>query len=107
VKTRKWAYLLSMFVLGSMFFVMGQQQTVHHSQMNRDDNTAIQVQANQIGNLDDATKRNSDRLDRLELKLSSQDSDISRLYGAIYGFGGLLSVLQIVGLVRKTDKTGP
>lgn len=82
------------------------QNSAHRATAGRDENNvAIQVQANQIGNLGEEEKRNGERLDRLETRLASQDNDISRLYGAIYGFGGLLSVLQIVGLVRKGEKT--
>lgn len=61
----------------------------------------IAVQSEKIQNTADSLKACQAEVVLMQIRIEAMSQDLATIRGAIIGFGGLLSVLQVVGLIRK------
>ena len=86
--------LASLFVIIAIMFVVGQSRP-------QSPQAIIQMQEDHIDSVDKISQENKRLIELLAARQSQTENDISMYRGAMLGFGGLLSVLQIVGLIKK------
>lgn len=89
--------LASLFIIVAILFVAGQTRRLSPE-------TQFQMQEDHIDAVDKISQQNKAMLEAVMAREAQTELDLATYRGAILGFGGLLSVLQIVGLIRKRNQ---
>lgn len=86
--------LCSLFVIIAIMFVAAQSRQISPQ-------AVLQMQEDHIDSVDKISQENKRVTELLAARLAQVENDNAMQRGAVLGFGGLLSVLQIVGLIKK------